>query len=255
MNFKQTCTIPVARAELWRFLMDVPQMAKCVPGVEEVINEGNDQYRGRLKVKLGPISLNLQGAVAIKERDEQNWRAVAKAEAKDRRIGGGTDVSATMTLVEEAPDLTRLSIDASARFLGKLGEFGEPIIRKQTDATIAAFARNVAAHFQVTTPAPQVAAPSPVVAPAGAPAAPTVAPPPTPARMPAPAAPAPPAQPAGYWMGKVAGLGASVVLWLSVPIPPGGPPAWLRISAVTLALVVIGDLGERIVRRARHSTT
>lgn len=253
MNFKQTCTIPVARAELWRFLMDVPQMAKCVPGVEEVIDEGNDQYRGRLKVKLGPISLSLQGAVAIKERDEQNWRAVAKAEAKDRRIGGGTDVSATMTLLEQAPDLTQLSIDASARFLGKLGEFGEPIIRKQTDATIAAFARNVAAHFQAAAAIPQAAA-APVGASAGAPVAPTAAPPiPAPARMAAPAAPAPPS-PAAYWMGKVAGLGVSVVLWLSVPIPPGGPPAWLRIAAVTLALVVVGDLGERIIRRARHST-
>jgi|GEM_PF-238057 carbon monoxide dehydrogenase subunit G len=250
MNFKQTCTIPVARAELWRFLMDVPQMAKCVPGVEEVIDEGNDQYRGRLKVKLGPINLSLQGAVAIKERDEQNWRAVAKAEAKDRRIGGGTDVSATMTLREEAPELTQLSIDASARFLGKLGEFGEPIIRKQTDATIAAFARNVAAHFQAATPAPQAAAAAAAVAATGA-VPPTAAP----ARMPAAAPPTPPAQPAGYWMGKVAGLGVSVVLWLSVPIPPGGPPAWLRIGAVTLALVVVGDLGERIVRRARRSTT
>lgn len=254
MNFKQTCTIPVARAELWRFLMDVPQMAKCVPGVEEVIDEGNDQYRGRLKVKLGPISLSLQGAVAIKERDEQNWRAVAKAEAKDRRIGGGTDVSATMTLLEEAPNLTQLSIDASARFLGKLGEFGEPIIRKQTDATIAAFARNVAAHFQAAAApaAPAVAPPSPAP-PAAAPTIPTPTIP-APPRMAAPAPPAPP-QPAGYWMGKVAGLGVSVVLWLSVPIPPGGPPAWLRITAVTLALVVVGDLGERIIRRARHSAT
>ena len=50
MNFEHRCTLPVARGMLWQFLMDVPQMATCVPGVEGVTASGDDQYAGRLRV-------------------------------------------------------------------------------------------------------------------------------------------------------------------------------------------------------------
>src|SRR5262249_37529860 len=52
-----------------------------------------------------------------------------------------------MALVESGPAATELAIQAQARFLGKLGEFGQPVIRKQADAIVAEFARNVVARF------------------------------------------------------------------------------------------------------------
>ena len=61
MNFEHHCTVPVARETLWNFLMDVPQMAPCVPGVSEVVATGENQYAGRMKVTFGPIRLTLQG--------------------------------------------------------------------------------------------------------------------------------------------------------------------------------------------------
>jgi uncharacterized protein len=246
MNFEKRCTIPVARQQLWDFLMDVPRMATCVPGLEEVTAVGDDQYQGRLRFKLGPISLNLQGLVAIKERDQDNWRAVAKAEAKDRRVGGGTDVTATMTLLEQAPAATELVIAAQARFMGKLGEFGEPIIRKQTDTTIAAFARNVAARFQE---AQQAAIPGPALAeiPTPSPAAP--------AEIVAERPSTPPVTGAHrrtYWTGKLVGLALGlfvcfVLPYLAGPVPPSPVPAYLRIASTILALVIMGDLVERAI--------
>ena len=82
MNFEQRCTIPAAREELWDFLLDLPQMARCVPGAEEVVAAGDGEYTGRLRVKIGPIQLALQGAMKILERDREHWKAVARAEAK-----------------------------------------------------------------------------------------------------------------------------------------------------------------------------
>ena len=155
MDFEQRCTIPVAREALWQFLLDVPQMATCVPGVESVTARGDEQYAGRIRVKVGPIHLTLQGVMTIQERDQQQWRAVTRAEANDRRVGGGVHVTAHMTLVESSPAATELVIRIQARFLGKLGEFGQPVIRKQAEAILAEFARNVAARFHGATAAPQ----------------------------------------------------------------------------------------------------
>ncbi|HXG20846.1 MAG TPA: SRPBCC family protein [Methylomirabilota bacterium] len=144
MNFEHHCIIPVARETLWRFLMDVPQMASCVPGVESITVRDDGQYAGRMRVKVGPIRLTLQGVLTIQEQDQRQWRAIARAEANDRRVGGGVHLTTRMTLIENGPTATELAIQAQARLLGKLGEFGQPVIRKQADAMIAEFARNVA---------------------------------------------------------------------------------------------------------------
>ncbi len=147
MNFEHRCTIPVAREALWQFLIDVPRMVSCAPGVESITASGDNQYAGRMRVKVGPIHLTLQGVMTIQERDQQQWRTVARAEATDRRVGGGIHITADMTLVESNPTATELVIQTQARLLGKLGEFGQSVIRKQADTIIAEFARNVAARF------------------------------------------------------------------------------------------------------------
>ena len=148
MNFEHHCTVPVACEILWDFLMDVPQMAPCVPGVSEVVATGENQYAGRMKVTFGPIRLTLQGELFIQELDRTHWRAVGRAEANDRRVGGGVHISAELILIEQEEAQTRLSIRTEARLMGKLGEFGQPVIRKKADKIVAEFARNVAKHFK-----------------------------------------------------------------------------------------------------------
>jgi carbon monoxide dehydrogenase subunit G len=147
MTFEQHCLIAAGRAELWHFLLDIPQMAACVPGAEDVMATGADRYRGRLRVKLGPIRLRLEGVMVLDQRDEAQWRAVARSEASDRRIGGGAKVTGEMLLVEHSPSTTELILSGQVRFLGKLGEFGEPLIRKRAEAIVAEFARNVSTRF------------------------------------------------------------------------------------------------------------
>lgn len=152
MKFDQRCTIPVPRAELWLFLSDLPAVAACVPGYEEITALGNEQYSGRLRVKIGPIHLRLNGTMTVMERDAANYRIAAKVQAKEQRVGGGIDVVADMLLAELTADATEIVIHAETRILGKLGEFGKSLIRKQTDTVIAAFAKNVTAQFQNANP-------------------------------------------------------------------------------------------------------
>lgn len=148
MNFEQQCLIPAPREQLWDFLMDVPAVAACVPGVQRVTPQDDGKYAGEMRVRVGPIGLTLQGVMSIQERDQQNWKASMHGEATDRRVGGGLNATAHMSLEERGDAETQLVIHAEARLLGKLGEFGQPLIRKKADAMMAEFARNVAQHFQ-----------------------------------------------------------------------------------------------------------
>ena len=142
MIFSQECVIPVERERLWNFLMDVPRVARCVPGVETIEAVDDHGYRGRLGVRIGPIRLSLDGTVTVEEEDLAAWRARMRADANDRRLGGG--IRARMTLALTPADHgTRLSIETDLAVLGKIGEFGQPIIRKKADALLEEFARNL----------------------------------------------------------------------------------------------------------------
>ena len=149
MKFTQNAQIPVAREPLWDFLMDVPKVAQSLPGVESVSQIDDTTYEGALKVRVGPIALNLKGKIFLEEKDKQNWRAGLRAEAKDRMAAGAVNGKTTMVLKEIAPEQTELLVETDVNILGKIGEFGQPIIRKKADSMLKEFVENI--KKQLTT--------------------------------------------------------------------------------------------------------
>lgn len=143
MKFTQRAVIPVARELLWEFLMDVPKVARSLPGVESVSQIDDTTYQGALKVRVGPISLNLQGKIILEQRDRENWRAALRAEASDRMAAGAVKGRTSMELKEISPKETELSVETDVSILGKIGEFGQPIIRKKADAMLQEFVENI----------------------------------------------------------------------------------------------------------------
>jgi len=148
VKFTQRSTLAVERERLWDFLMDVPRVGRCIPGVEGIEAVSDSGYRGLLRVQVGPIRLSLEGTIAIEERDREAWRASMRAEASDRRAAGG--IRARMTLeLRPAGTGTELSVETDLSVLGKIGEFGQPIIRKKADSLMQEFAANVEAALRV----------------------------------------------------------------------------------------------------------
>ena len=143
MKFSQTAQIPVAREPLWNFLMDVPKVAKSLPGVESVTKIDDTTYQGALTVRVGPIKLNLQGKIILEEQNKAAWRAALRAEAKDRMAAGAVNGKTTMNLREISAALTELVVETDVNILGKIGEFGQPIIRKKADSMLKEFVENI----------------------------------------------------------------------------------------------------------------
>ena len=143
MKFNQRAVIPMAREPLWDFLMDVPKVARSLPGVETVSQIDDTTYQGTLKVRVGPISLNLQGKIIMEQRDRESWRAALKAEASDRMVAGAVKGKTTMELKEIGPKETELLVETDVNILGKIGEFGQPIIRRKADQMLKEFVENI----------------------------------------------------------------------------------------------------------------
>ena len=143
MKLQNSCLIPAGLTESWEFLMDVVSSAKCVPGVADVAPEDDGRYRGALRAKVGPMSVTLSGTVTVREREPDSGRARFLVEASDRRIGGGVKTDMRMQLTAKSASETELTIETDTTFMGRLGELGQPVIRRKAQSTIEEFARNL----------------------------------------------------------------------------------------------------------------
>src|SRR5580693_5749966 len=87
--------VPVDQA--WDVLTDVERIAPCLPGAQLQEVEGDD-YRGIVKVKVGPITAQYKGTARMVTRDAGAHRAVLRAEGRDTRGQGNANATVTATL-------------------------------------------------------------------------------------------------------------------------------------------------------------
>lgn len=145
MIIDQTAIIPAPIEKVWDFMMDVPAVSACVPNVERFEQTGPNVYDGTVGIKVGPISVHLEGRITLGEQDRETWTARLDGEATDRRIRGAVSTKAWMTLVPREDGQTELKVHADASILGKLGQFGQAVMRKKADQVMAEFVRNMSA--------------------------------------------------------------------------------------------------------------
>jgi uncharacterized protein len=112
--------VPIDRA--WMVLTDVERIAPCMPGAQLEEIEGN-QYRGSVKIKVGPISAQYKGSATFLEQDDVRKVAKLKGEGRDSKGQGNASVIVTMTLVEDGPSSTKVTIHNEMSISGKVAQF------------------------------------------------------------------------------------------------------------------------------------
>jgi 4,5-dihydroxyphthalate decarboxylase len=148
VEFVNIARIPAGRERVWSLMQDIQSVGQCVPGVERLESLGDDRYRGAMRVKVGPIALNLEGDIALEQRDQASATTRMRAQAADRRVNGSVQARVSMQAIEISPAETELVVRTEASVLGRLGEFGQPVMRKKADQIMAEFATNVARRIQ-----------------------------------------------------------------------------------------------------------
>jgi carbon monoxide dehydrogenase subunit G len=128
--------------------MDVPRVGRLVPGAEDVTSVGDDEYRGRIRVRIGPIALALDGLVRVVELDASAYSAAMSVEAADDRVGGAVRARLSMRLAGRDDGATDLAIQTDAQVLGRLGDFGQPIIKRKTNQIVDEFVANLAGELE-----------------------------------------------------------------------------------------------------------
>src|SRR5881409_859810 len=125
MELTNEFRVGVPPAHAWAVLTDVERIAPCMPGAQLQEVEG-EEYRGVVKVKVGPVTAQYKGKATFVERDEAGYKAVLKAEGRDTRGQGNASAIITAQLAQEG-DGTQVKVITDLTITGRAAQFGRGV--------------------------------------------------------------------------------------------------------------------------------
>ena len=128
--------------KVWRFFGDIPQVAACLPGTELTDDLGDNKYRGKVAIRMGPVKLQFAGTAEIRERDDAARRIVVDAAGSDERGRGQAAMSGRAGLVPTAGG-TRVDVDLDLQLSGAAAQYGRGMISDVTAILMSDFAANL----------------------------------------------------------------------------------------------------------------
>jgi uncharacterized protein len=161
--------VPASLDRAWAVLTDVERIAPCMPGAQLEEIEG-EEYRGSVKIKVGPITAQYKGKATFLERDAVNKVAKIRGEGRDSKGQGNASVTVTMTLKASADGGTDVNVHNDLSISGKVAQFARASVVKEISEKILGQFVQCLEHDVLATPEETAGA----VAAAGAAEAPEV---------------------------------------------------------------------------------
>src|SRR5580693_8806836 len=137
-------TVPVPPDQAWDVLLDVKTIAPCMPGatVDEV---DGDVVNGRIKVKVGPVSLTYKGTAKFTERNPETRVVVVDAAGKETRGAGTASATVRASLTPDASGSgTEVSMHTTMNVTGRPAQFGRGVMVEVGGKLVEQFATNLA---------------------------------------------------------------------------------------------------------------
>lgn len=142
MKLEGEFEVATSASKLWDFLWDLESLGTCLPGCEGVVRIDERTLTGVIGVRVGPIQAKFQSKAIIIE-SEPPARVVLKAEGEDKLTASRIRATIEMWLRPLDEDVTRAGYRADIAIIGKLGQFGDGVIRETAGVLLEQFASNI----------------------------------------------------------------------------------------------------------------
>jgi carbon monoxide dehydrogenase subunit G len=134
MEFDNSFEVPLPPAEAWKVLLDIERIAPCMPGAELTEVLGNNTYKGKIGVRLGPVALTFAGIVKFDEIDNVKHSAKVSAQGTDAKGRGGANASSVFSL-EPVGSGSKVLVHTNLTLSGAVAQYGRGVGIIQATAT------------------------------------------------------------------------------------------------------------------------
>jgi carbon monoxide dehydrogenase subunit G len=128
--------------KVWQFFENIPQVAACLPGAELTEDLGDEKYKGKVAVRMGPVRLQFTGTADIVQRDQGAKRIEVQASGADEKGRGQASLLVTATLGRSSIG-TKVSVVQDLQLSGAAAQYGRGMIADVTAVLMRDFSANM----------------------------------------------------------------------------------------------------------------
>jgi hypothetical protein len=127
MQIENSFAVKAAPDRVYEFLLDVNNVVSCVPGAElsEVVDPNT--FKGKVRIKVGPVTVNYNGTARITSRDADTRTATLEAEGRET-TGSGTAQATTVMAVAADGESSKVTLTTDFTVIGRIAQFGRGIM-------------------------------------------------------------------------------------------------------------------------------
>ena len=142
MEMSNEIEVNASASDVWAAFNDVERIAPCLPGAQLTEIEG-EEYRGVVKVKVGPVNAQYKGKATFTERDQDAMKVVILAEGRETRGQGNASATITATVEALGDDRTKVGVTTDLKITGKVAQIGRNLIPDVSAKIMDQFADNL----------------------------------------------------------------------------------------------------------------
>lgn len=138
----KTFDAPTERDHVWELLSDPWKMVTCLPGAELVEETSPHHYKGRVKLKIGPVSTHFEGTVEFLKVDSETYELSVKGQGADKQGKGNAVMQMDIQLKVLADGGTQVESHVNLNISGRIAQFGSRMIKAVNNKIFDQFTKN-----------------------------------------------------------------------------------------------------------------
>lgn len=132
--------------KVWEYLSDPAKIVTCVPGASLTETIDDDNYKGEVSLKFGPVKAKYNGQITFQERDQENYKMQLLGKGLDSKGKGSADMLMNGVLVEN-DGKTDVTCTMEVTITGMLAQFGSRLINDVSGSVFDQFVANFKAKL------------------------------------------------------------------------------------------------------------
>jgi len=151
MQLENSFSVSAPPDRVFAYLLEVNKIVGCVPGAElsEVVDPTT--FKGKVKIKVGPITVAYNGTARIVDRDDSALSASIEAEGRETTGPGSARAKAHMSVVADG-GASVVKIVTDYNVAGRVAQFGRGVMEDVSRRLVGEMAACIKANIEAAEP-------------------------------------------------------------------------------------------------------
>lgn len=152
MQIENSFAVKAAPDRVYEFLLDVNNVVSCVPGAElsEVVDPNT--FKGKVRIKVGPVTVSYNGTARITSRDADTRTATLEADGRET-TGSGSAQATTVMAVAADGESSMVTLTTDFTVVGRVAQFGRGIMEDVSRHLVGQAAECIQSKLEAPPPA------------------------------------------------------------------------------------------------------